>query len=95
MMTERRNQLLTTGDVAWITMRALAGRWNVSYDSIRREVLDGKIPSLKIRSEHRIAVKWIEETEHKALGAEVAQLRKSARRAAAFAVAGKDHFPDC
>ncbi len=81
-------------DRQWLTLREVAERWGVSYDTLNREVNAGKIPVLKIRSERRISIKFIERMESAAEQAEIKKTLKIARRGA-YATAGKDYYPDC
>lgn len=39
----------------WLSIQALADRWDVDYDTIRREAIAGKIPSLKVGAQRRIS----------------------------------------
>ena len=77
----------------WLTIQQVADRWNVSYDTVNREIADGNIPVMKIRSERRISRRIVERIEAQGEG----EIKKSLRIAkrAAYATAGKDHFPDC
>lgn len=78
----------------WMTIQQVADRWNVSYDTINREVNAGNIPAMKIRTERRISRDVVERIESAGKQVEIKKTLKIAKRAA-FATAGKDHYPDC
>jgi excisionase family DNA binding protein len=79
----------------WMTIQQVAERWGVSYDTVRREVLSGKLPSMPVGSMRRISVEVIEQREREGQRQETNAGLRSVRRAAAFAASGKDHYPDC
>lgn len=51
----------------WLSISDVARRWGVSYDTIRREVLAGSLPSMKVASVRRIALRTVEARESEAL----------------------------
>lgn len=85
----------TMEQVQWLSIQQTADRWNVSYETVRREVLSGKLPHMRVRSSRRIPIEVIEERERAAKQLEISAAKKSAKRVAAFVSSGKDHYPDC
>ena len=79
----------------WLSIQQAADRWGVSYDTVRREVLAGTIPSMAVGAMHRISMEYIEQRELEGKQATARVKIRSLRRARALAASGKDHFPDC
>jgi hypothetical protein len=78
----------------WWTPQELAAHWRVSLESIRRQIASGKIPTLKIRSLHRIHRDVIQELEREGKAVKPPPAT-STRRHKRYGRPIKDHFPDC
>lgn len=82
----------------WLTIKEVADRWKVSYDTILRQTRSEKIPSLRIGGITRIALEVVESMEQQAKQARVKQTvetLKIARRGGFALTSAVDHYPDC
>lgn len=76
----------------WLSIRQLADRWSVGYETVRQDVLSGKIPYLAVGKARRISLSWVEQKEQKAQAESLRQSRAAARRV--NSQSGVDHFAD-
>ncbi len=83
--------------MAWMSIREVAERWGVSYDTVLRDVKADppRIPSLKISQTHKISREFVEAKERAAKQLERHEMAKAARRVKRYATSGTDHYPDC
>ena len=53
----------------WFTVRQLAERWNISTDTVKRRIKDGKLLALRLGATHRIHKSAVQVFEAKAMPA--------------------------
>lgn len=96
-MKQPANNFAGSGQTNWLMIQELADRWRIGYETVRTQIISGKIPSIQIGSTRRISLKWVQKFEAEAdkpTDKEMSKALREVRRSLSCVSSGKDHFPD-